>query len=131
MSVTSLSVGFMAVLKKLMTTALKRSLSAGYRLKACCDHRQSRKAQSATYDLRDIASETETNDLGQELTEDPDEFVVNQLTALDAGFFEALDLLPDDHLECGGADEERLKGSSGKDRQISKHLLAKTTTDWC
>lgn len=36
MSVTSFVVGFIAVLKKLITTELKRSRSAGKRLKACC-----------------------------------------------------------------------------------------------
>lgn len=35
MSVTSLVVGFIEVLKKLMTTELKRSFKAGYRLNAC------------------------------------------------------------------------------------------------
>jgi hypothetical protein len=35
-SVTSLVVGTMAVLKKLMTTELNRSFSCGYRLNACC-----------------------------------------------------------------------------------------------
>ena len=46
-------------------------------------------------------------DLAQELTQNTDELLVDELTALERGILEPLDLLLDDDLERSGANEER------------------------
>jgi hypothetical protein len=70
-SVTNLSVGFMDVLKKLITTELKRSFSAGYRLNA--DWKD---------DLAQISGMVkDAHDFGQDLSKNPNQLLVHELAA--------------------------------------------------
>ena len=57
-----------------------------------------------------------TNDLSEDLRKDPDQLVVHELTALQTGFLESLDLLLDDDLEGCCSDEQRRRGSLQKER---------------
>ena len=100
MSETNFVVGIMEVFKKLMTTWLNRSRSAGYRLKAC----YSRQYASEMMHARSARC---TYDFGQDLTNDADEFVVYELATLQAGLFKSLDLLLDDNFKSSSTDEER------------------------
>lgn len=50
-----------------------------------------------------------TDDLGEELSQNTDQLVVDKLTALDAGLFQSLDLLLDDHLKGTRSDKECLQ----------------------
>jgi hypothetical protein len=98
MSMTSLSVGVMEVLKKLMTTELNRSFKAGYRRNACYLPQQGKPPKH----LR----RRRTHNLCQYLGEDSDELIVHQLAALDTRLLESLDLLFDDDFKRLGANEQ-------------------------
>lgn len=100
MSVTSFVVGPIAVLKKLITTELNRSLSCGYLLNACCEPRLiNMTALSQVH--------RQTYDFGKQLSKNPDKLIIDQLTALQAGLFDTLDLLLHDDLKGCGAHEQR------------------------
>ena len=103
MSVTSLLVGTIDSLKKLMTTELNLSRSSGYRLKD--DYgRRSRDIQRGS--LRSSSADA-THCLDQELTQNPDQFVVDELTTSQRRLFQSSDLLFDDDFERGSAYKER------------------------
>lgn len=97
MSETSFVVGAIEFLKKLTTTELKRSRSAGNRRNACYVQTQ----------YRQHTTTTRTHDLVQELPEDADELVVHQLAALQTRLLEPHDLLLHNDLKRGSSDEKR------------------------
>jgi hypothetical protein len=98
-SVTSLVVGTMAVLKKLMTTELNRSFNCGYRLNACCG--------AELINFASVRKWSSTHNLGKELPENSDKFVVDKLATFNAGFFNAFDLLLHNDLKRRGTNKER------------------------
>ena len=105
MSVTSLVVGFIAFLKKLTTTALNLSLSAGNLRNACY-----------TNCLKQFLRHCElTYDFVEELSEDTDQLVIYELAALESRLLETLDLLLDDDFEGSGANEKRWRGALHRD----------------
>jgi hypothetical protein len=78
-SVTSFMVGFIACLKKLTTTALKRSRRAGYRLKACCK----RKLNLIIFTQQEHQV---TYNFGEKLAKNANQLIVNQLTTFKGWF---------------------------------------------
>jgi hypothetical protein len=91
----------MEVLKKLITTELKRSFSAGYRLN---DGWREDLAQM-------LGMVKDAHNFSQELSENPNQLLVHELAALQTWIFEPLDLLLDNVLKCRGAHEERRCGA--------------------
>jgi hypothetical protein len=53
-----------------------------------------------------VAAMGRTHDLGEDLSEDPGELLVNKRAALETGLLEPLDLLLHDNLESGRANKE-------------------------
>ena len=97
-SETSFVVGFMAFLKKLTTTELKRSFRAGNRLNACW--MDISKQCIMAYDRT-------AYNLLEELAENTDEFIIHKLAALQRRVLQPPDLLLHDDLERLRPDEQR------------------------
>ena len=97
-SLTSFVVGFIEVLKKLMTTELNRSRSAGKRLNACCRER------SVTIPVKGI---TMTCYLLEDLCQDTNELVIDELATFQRWVLQSPDLLLDNDLERLCTDKQR------------------------
>jgi hypothetical protein len=68
-------------------------------------------------------ADASTHGLDQQLSENPDQLVVNKLTTSQGRLFQSTDLLLDNDLESGRADEERRRGTLRRAEQINLPTL--------